>query len=420
MGKPEILILTSAFPYLPGEYFFEDEIPYWEATELFGEITIMPWSVEGIPRKTSERIKIDKPLHGRPPKWIRCLYCIQCLFYSFLYKEILWLAKEKKLTVRNLYRMLACASGAIITYNRLRKFLRGKTGCMVYAYWNDAQAYGAALAKRAGLIDTLVSRAHGFDLYKARRPDSYMPLKRQFAGYFDTVFVLSGEAEGYMQKAYGIPPEALNIAPLGVPLPPRMSSPGDEGEVNIVSVAFCRPVKRMDKIIGAVAAFAGRNPSLRVNWQHIGGGALLDEIKELARLRLTPFANVTFYFHGTIPNGEVKAFYLQNKTDIFINTSESEGIPVSMIEAMAAGVPPLAPDVGGISDLVSNEFGILTGENPSVEEIADAIGELMKKARRLEIRQKARERVESRFNAAKNYPEFIKRLHALAAGKGGF
>jgi glycosyltransferase involved in cell wall biosynthesis len=91
-----------------------------------------------------------------------------------------------------------------------------------------------------------------------------------------------------------------------------------------------------------------------------------------------------------------------------------------MIEAMAAGVPPLAPDVGGISDLVSNEFGILTGENPSVEEIADAIGELMKKARRPEIRQKARERVESRFNAAKNYPEFIKCLHALAAGKGGF
>jgi colanic acid/amylovoran biosynthesis glycosyltransferase len=87
------------------------------------------------------------------------------------------------------------------------------------------------------------------------------------------------------------------------------------------------------------------------------------------------------------------------------------------MEAMAAGVPPLAPDVGGMADLVSDDFGVLMGDNPSVEDIADGIEELMKKARSPEIRRKARERVENRFNAAKNYPEFIERLHALAAGK---
>ena len=417
MGKPKILILTSVYPYLPGEYFFEDEIPYWEGTDLFDEITIMPWSAEGIPRKTSERIKIDKPLLGRPPKWVRCLYCFHRLLYPFLFKEILWLAGRKNLTLRNLRSLLACANGAVMTYNRLKKFLKGKPGYTVYAYWNDAQAYGAALAKRAGLIDSLVARAHRFDVYENRRAGGYMPLKRCFARYFDQIFTLSAEASDYMENAYGIPPGILCIAPLGVPVPALSSTPGGDCEVNIVSVSFCRPVKRLDKIIDALAVFAGRHGRLKVNWRHIGGGAGFDEAKAYARLRLSSFANATYAFHGTIPNSDVKAFCIQNKTDLFINASESEGIPVSIMEAMAAGVPPLAPDVGGMADLVSDDFGVLMGDNPSVEDIADGIEELMKKARSPEIRRKARERVENRFNAAKNYPEFIERLHALAAGK---
>ena len=61
---------------------------------------------------------------------------------------------------------------------------------------------------------------------------------------------------------------------------------------------------------------------------------------------------------------------------------DSEGIPVSAMEAMAAGVLPIAPAA--------------------------------QKARRADLRAKARERIESRFNATKNYPEFIKVLHGIA------
>ena len=415
MKKPKVLILTSAFPYLPGEYFIEDEMPYWEATELFEEITIMPWSANGDPRPVSNNIKIDKTLSEKAvPKWIRCLYCAQCFFYSFTYKEILYLVKAKKLTPQNIYRMLACASGSIAVYKRLKKYLSGKEGYTVYAYWHSVQAYGAALAKRAGLIDRLVSRAHRFDVYENWRPNDYMPLKRQFAQCFDSIFALSGEARDYMQNTYGLPLHILKIAPLGVPLPDGMSTPSEPGFVNIVSVSFCRPIKRVDKIIEAIALFAGRNPSLRVNWRHIGGGPLVEEMKELASIRLTSHENLTYAFLGTIPNREVKAFYLHNSVDVFINASESEGIPVSIMEAMAAGVLPIAANVGGMADLVSNDFGVLMSENPSIEEIASAIGLAAKKARRTDLRAKAKNRIESQFNAAKNYPEFIKILHGIA------
>lgn len=414
MKKPNILILTSIFPYLPGEFFFEDEIPYWESTELFDEITIMPWSSEGPSRRVSDRIKVEATSPATPSRLVRCLHCAMSVFYPFFYRELLYLVRSRKLTAANLRSMVACSGGTILSYRRLKRFMRGKSGYTVYAYWNSVQAYGAALARRSGLIDALVSRAHRFDVYENRRPDNYMPLKRQFAECFDRIFTLSEEGAGYMERTYGIPRHLLSVSPLGVPLPQGLSPAGGPGKMNIVSVSFCRPVKRLDKIIDAVALFAGRNPGLRVNWQHIGGGELLEEVKEYARLRLGHLENVAFSFHGTIPNSEVKGFYLRNSADIFINASESEGIPVSIMEAMAAGVPAMAPDVGGTADLVSNEHGALMSDDPSVEEIAGVIGELADRARLPETRKRARERVASRFNSAVNYPEFIERLHALA------
>lgn len=49
--------------------------------------------------------------------------------------------------------------------------------------------------------------------------------------------------------------------------------------------------------------------------------------------------------------------------DIITLTSNNEGTPVSLIEAMAAGKPIVATNVGGVSDIVPNEAGILVPPN---------------------------------------------------------
>lgn len=48
-------------------------------------------------------------------------------------------------------------------------------------------------------------------------------------------------------------------------------------------------------------------------------------------------------------NQLVYDFYRNNDVDVFVNLSESEGIPVSIIETISFGVPVVATDVGGNS-----------------------------------------------------------------------
>ena len=58
--------------------------------------------------------------------------------------------------------------------------------------------------------------------------------------------------------------------------------------------------------------------------------------------------------------------------DSFITTSSTEGLPVSIQEAMAAGIPIIGTNVGGIPEMIDGN-GVLLSANPSNKEVAEAI-----------------------------------------------
>jgi len=60
--------------------------------------------------------------------------------------------------------------------------------------------------------------------------------------------------------------------------------------------------------------------------------------------------NETFVLKGHVEN--MPPFY--RSLDLYLNTSVHEGIPMSILEAMAHGLPLVAPDVGGIGEVVDN------------------------------------------------------------------
>jgi glycosyltransferase involved in cell wall biosynthesis len=142
-------------------------------------------------------------------------------------------------------------------------------------------------------------------------------------------------------------------------------------------------------------------------WSHIGDGILYKKLLKLAEDRLGDKKNIQFEFLGNINNKKVYEFYKTHNIDVFINVSKSEGVPVSIMEAMSCHIPIVAPDVGGISDMIENgQSGILLSEECDIYEIVKAIGQISF-FKEQKVRDKAYEIFLDRYHAKKNYSDFV-------------
>ncbi len=71
--------------------------------------------------------------------------------------------------------------------------------------------------------------------------------------------------------------------------------------------------------------------------------------------------------------GEVPSFSTFNEYDVFMLISDSEGLPISAIEAMSAGLPLILSNVGGCAELI-NDNGVLINNIPKdIETVLQAI-----------------------------------------------
>ena len=100
--------------------------------------------------------------------------------------------------------------------------------------------------------------------------------------------------------------------------------------------------------------------------------------------------------------------------DVLINTSSSEGLPVSIMEAMSFGIPIIATNVGGTSELVTDKTGILIPKNCSPEDVSEAINRISKKSRSTDFRIEVRNAWKSKVNAQENFTNFAEQLNSIS------
>jgi len=152
--------------------------------------------------------------------------------------------------------------------------------------------------------------------------------------------------------------------------------------VTIVTAGRISPQKA-PALFAAVAQHVA-NPAIRFQW--IGGGEAGDE----AMLRAIPGVFVT----GWLPRQQ--ALELLSQGDIYLQTSRWEGMPVSVIEAMAIGLTAVVTDVVGNRDVVSHaKTGFVAA---SQAELQHYVAELAQNdARRIQMGQSAKEVARERF-----------------------
>jgi glycosyltransferase involved in cell wall biosynthesis len=140
-----------------------------------------------------------------------------------------------------------------------------------------------------------------------------------------------------------------------------------------------------------------------VRWTHVGDGPERDAVRRIA----SGFGPRTEYRGlGHLDNEAVLRLYGSEPVDVFANVSASEGLPVSIMEAISFGVPVLATAVGGVPELVTPTTGVTLPADAPPRSIAE---ELDRVARAPWDRDAIQREQRRRFSTA-NYHAFVELL----------
>ena len=173
----------------------------------------------------------------------------------------------------------------------------------------------------------------------------------------------------------------------------------------LVVVARLQPVKSIHTIITALKGIHVFHPNAQL-WV-IGAGPSEKKLKELT-LRL----NITKQVHFWGYRDDIPAILANS--DIGVFSSNSEGLPTTITEYMAAKLPVISTNVGGISEqIIDNVTGVFVPNN-SAEDIVKATCSLLSDKKKMEqMGSKGRQVIEQKFSLSKMISEHENTYHSL-------
>ena len=279
--------------------------------------------------------------------------------------------------------------------------------CIIYTFWNHFRTLAFALHLDEYPNIKLISRAHAYDLYNERKPTGRQPFKtfmnRKVNGLF---FIAQKGLDYYLNNfAKDIASAKLYYSPLGIKQIKTVPFQNKLNKFHLVSCSNVIPLKRVELIIKALSLCSDK---CNIHWTHFGDGSSMSEVKKFADDLLKNKINITYWFMGHVANEEVMKYYSFIDCSCFITTSSTEGLPVSIQEALSFGIPIIGTDVGGINEEIDGN-GILLSPNPSPEEVASAITKVYKmNGKQLDRWKKRSYQIwEEKFNIEKNARRFL-------------
>lgn len=412
-----LLFITSAYPYYPGEQFIETEIRF--LAKGFEEIYVLPLSGDlnpphrPLPRNVAliDDIRFFREQNKRNffSRAVGLYRAFGAIIKEIILRNSFFIEQPKAI-----FTLLRAASGAGQCSSLVSRVISEKRPDLIYSYWLSAGTLAAVMAlDKIRSEIPVVSRIHRFDLYEEAQKPPYCPFQAFLISRLKVVIPIASDGETYLRRKYpALISNNLKTFRLGV-LPNRKSTRSSNEALHLVSCSSLTKVKRIKLLIEALGFI-----DFPILWTHIGDGPLRDDLQGQAQALEAKKGNIKVTFLGQISNQEVLSFYENNPVDVFINVSSSEGIPVSIMEAMSRGIPTIATAVGGTPEIVDEALGagFLLPQDVTPEQVAQKISNFhrLPKREKEEMREKTYLKWLTTFNAEKNYKDFTDFLEELS------
>jgi glycosyltransferase involved in cell wall biosynthesis len=423
MKDATILLFTNSYPYSGAaeKTFIENELIVLK--ERYKRVILVPISCSGTLEPFLPSLELDTSFSNflekqEAKRGLRILGFLQFIINPLLYIEILNrpdVCKKKKLIHFLSWWLLR----ALYTKKWLKQkyapySLENKETIILYTYWCSPVSLGIGIFSKNNNHFFAISRVLGSDLYEEMHDDNYLPFRKITLKLINHLFVVSNIGKEYLLQKYPEYAHKYTTSRLGVPDPHFFAEYSTDGKIRVVSCSYLVPVKRIDVLIAGLRRLAIIKQDWEILWTHIGGGPLMDELEILISQKAP--SNLKFIFTGYIPS--VYDYYRSNPVDLIVNTSKSEGIPVTIMEANSCGIPAMATAVGGNPEIVSEKTGFLLPSNPNPDEIAQACITLFSNPDiLLQKRRAAWRNWHENYNSSINFNNFLSQINSMIKQK---
>jgi len=294
-----------------------------------------------------------------------------------------------------------------------RRYLSRRDVDAVYSWWADGFGYGMAWAA-SDLGIRSVARAHGYEVFDEQDRLGRIPFQHETIASFDLVFPVSEAGASVLSHKFPASAERIDVRYLGVEPAPGDGLRSTDGVFRILSCSSCIEVKRVELLASGILELAREHPQLKFKWTHIGDGPTLQRVHDL--LRSSPHAYERCSFPGTLLSSTVREWMAERPFDVFLNVSSSEGLPVTLMEAASSGIPLVATDVGGNSEIVQDPVGYLLPPDPTPRQIADVLYKLsLSHPEDVQTMSLSAKQVwAQKFSAESNYARFAQDLWSVS------
>lgn len=239
----------------------------------------------------------------------------------------------------------------ISVWNKLLRLVRDYRVDLVHAHEYKTDALALVLARRTGVIP--LATAHGWTGQSRRETLVYYPLDKRLLGRFPKVIAVSSDIKSEIVR-HGGADRRVEVILNGIDPTQFRRDPARRNSVRgelglapellvIAAVGRTERQKRFDLLLESFSRLGADRPAWRL--AIVGDGSLTTELARLAH-RLGLRDRCVFLGH----RNDIAT--LHHAFDLFVQSSEYEGTPNAVLEAMAMETPIVATDAGGTGELL--------------------------------------------------------------------
>lgn len=408
--KPSLALITANYPYRGrgGEIpFLKPEIP---RLSRFFDVTVFPVEPTG-DHLDPEAPRVDFSLASAMRKRVGHLVGSGIDLLPRLRRELI--EHSTSLSIRGARELISFSA----QYGSAKKWLRGtrflESFDLAYTYW--CTPITACLADHLENVP-VVSRVHGYDLYESRRQLGFFPLRSSTYDKLDRIYCISSHGAEYLSSR-SVSTSKLRVFRLGVAAQISQAKQSNDATFRVMSCSSVIPIKRVHLILEGLKQVCTDFPDQCLEWVHFGGGELLSELQCLAEA-VPP--NLVVHLRGHCANSDVIEHYRTEPVDLFVHASSTEGLPVSIQEAISFGVPVASTRVGGVPEIINESIGYLLDPRCAAAEIGRSVRRHLSlaNAEKKRMRDLARSRQLEAFDEEVNHTAFARDLLEIVHRRG--